>query len=200
MKEVTGRLYADLQDALDSHDLRYFLTRAAYPHLDVDERAELVTVSEVGAQQLELVTEHSDRTGRRVWIRPPANPREVDTLHRIFFLGGLVGGFSPSDQFLVMIDEHEQVIGGISYVRRTPTHTLLDKLAVGQRSQRRGLGRLLLEEFARRQRADGASLISAQFIRRDLLEHFGFRSHPRYPGVVLPLQPDAGGRLPAAGG
>ncbi len=187
LKQVLGRLYADLQPALDSHDLRYCLSRAAYPHLDLDEKAELVTITQVGTDRLELVTQHLDKTGRRLWIRPVANSREVDVLHRVFFLGGLGGGYSTNDQLLAVVDEADCVIGGVSYVRRTPTHAFLDKIAVLHRFRGHGIGRLLLNEFSRRLKADGVHIISAQFIRRDLLEQFGFKSNPRYAGVVLPL-------------
>ncbi len=86
-----------------------------------------------------------------------------------------------------MVDEADCVIGGVSYVRRTPTHAFLDKIAVLHRFRGHGIGRLLLNEFSRRLKADGVHIISAQFIRRDLLEQFGFKSNPRYAGVVLPL-------------
>ena len=187
-KAALAKLYADLHDLLDSHDLRYFLTRAAYPHLDLDEKAELVTISGAGADRLELVTQHTDRTGCELRIRPVANAREVDVLHRVFFLTGLGGVYRSSDQMLVLVDQDDYVIGGISYVRRTPTHVLLDKVAVRDRFRGNGLGRLLLGEFVRRLQAEGVSVVSAEFIRKDLLEQFGFKPNPRYAGIVLPLR------------
>ena len=37
------------------------------------------------------------------------------------------------------------------------------------------------------QAADGADIVSAQFIRAQWLSQFGFQSHLRYAGVVFPL-------------
>jgi long-chain acyl-CoA synthetase len=185
--EVLGRLYKDLQEKLPSDDQHYFLTRAAYPHLDLEEKAQLVTTSEVGAERAELATLHTDRSGRELRIRPPADSCELDTLYRIFYTGGVGGGLTAYEKFLAAVDEAGYVVGGIAHIRRTPYHVLLDKIAVLPRCRGRGIGRLLLREFLRRQAADGVAVVSADFIRNDWLAQFGFRPHPRYAGVVLPL-------------
>jgi long-subunit acyl-CoA synthetase (AMP-forming)/GNAT superfamily N-acetyltransferase len=185
--EVLGRLYADLREKLPTHDQQYFLTRAAYPHLELDEKAELVTTSEVGPGRAELVTVHADRTGREFRIRPPANPAEVDTLYRAFYTGGIGGGLTAHEKFLVAVDQASYVAGGVGYIPRTPYHVLLDKVAVLPRCRGRGIGRLLMHEFLRRQAAEGAAIVSAEFIRDSWLAQFGFRPHPRYAGVVLAL-------------
>jgi long-chain acyl-CoA synthetase len=187
IKEVLGRLYADLQEKLPSHDQHYFLTRAAYPHLEPDEKAELVTTSEVDVGRAELVTAHTDQTGRELRIRPVADSRELDTLHRIFYTGGIGGGLTASENFLVSVDRGGYVVGGVAFIRRTPHHVILDKIAVLPRCRGRGIGRILLQEFLRRQRAEGVTIVSAEFIRASWLSQFGFASHPRYAGVVLPL-------------
>ena len=185
--EVLGRLYTDLQEKLPSHDQQYFLTRAAYPHLELDEKAQLVITSEVGPGRAELVTLHVDGTGKELRIRPVANSREVDTLHRIFYVGGIGGGVTSHEKYLVVADQAGYVVGGVGYIRRTPPHVLLDKVAVLPRCRGRGIGRLLVQEFVRRQAAEGVTVVSAEFIRVSWLAQFGFESHPRYAGVVLPL-------------
>jgi GNAT superfamily N-acetyltransferase len=187
IKEVLGRLYADLQEKLPSHDQHYFLTRAAYPHLEPDEKAELVTTSEVDVGRAELVTVHTDQTGRELRIRPVADSRELDTLHRIFYTGGIGGGLTASENFLVGVDRGGYVVGGVAFIRRTPHHVILDKIAVLPRCRGRGIGRILLQEFLKRQRAEGVTIVSGEFIRASWLAQFGFASHPRYAGVVLPL-------------
>jgi long-subunit acyl-CoA synthetase (AMP-forming)/GNAT superfamily N-acetyltransferase len=185
--QVLGRLYTNLREKLPSHDHQYFLARAAYPHLDVQEKAALVTSSEVGRDHAELVTMHTDRTSREIRIRPAANSRELDTLHRIFYTGGIGGGLTAHERFLVALDDADHVIGGVGYIHRTPRHVLLDKISVLPRCRGRGIGKLLLHDFLRRQQAEHVGIVSAQFIRASWLGQFGFRSHPRYPGVVLPL-------------
>ncbi|MCP4246405.1 MAG: GNAT family N-acetyltransferase, partial [bacterium] len=187
IKEVLGRLYRQLGQKLPSPDLEYFLSRAAYPHLDLDEKAELVTTAEVGIDRVELVTEHTDRTGRTLRIRPVANTREVDTLHRIFYAGGMGGGLTSAEQLWVVVGEADLVIGGLGFIRRTPRHVVLDRIAVVQRCRGRGIGRVLMNEFVRRLAAEEVAIISAQLIRRHWLEQFGFKSHSRYAGVVLTL-------------
>jgi GNAT superfamily N-acetyltransferase len=187
IKEVLGRLYTDLQEKLPSHDQHYFLTRAAYPHLEPDEKAELVTTSEVDVGRAELVTVHTDQTSRELRIRPVADSRELDTLHRIFYTGGIGGGLTASENFLVGVDRGGYVVGGVAFIRRTPHHVILDKIAVLPRCRGRGIGRILLQEFLKRQRAEGVTIVSAEFIRASWLAQFGFASHPRYAGVVLPL-------------
>jgi GNAT superfamily N-acetyltransferase len=185
--DVLGRLYTELHEQLPSHDQHYFLTRAAYPHLDPDEKAELVKTAEAGPGRAELVTVHSDRLGRELRIRPASSSSEVDTLYRIFYAGGIGGGLVAHEQLLVVVDQAGYVVGGVGYIRRTPYHVLLDKVAVLPRCRGRGIGQLLMQEFLRRQAADGVAIVSAEFIRQTWLAQFGFRPHPRYAGVVHSL-------------
>jgi long-subunit acyl-CoA synthetase (AMP-forming)/GNAT superfamily N-acetyltransferase len=185
--DVLGRLYADLQEQLPSHDQHYFLTRAAYPHLDPDEKAELVKTGEVGPPRAELVTVHSDRLGRELRVRPASSSSEVDTLYRIFYAGGIGGGLVAHEQLLVAVDQAGYVVGGVGYIRRTPYHVLLDKVAVLPRCRGRGIGQLLMQEFLRRQAAEGVTIVSAEFIRQGWLAQFGFWPHARYAGLVRSL-------------
>jgi long-chain acyl-CoA synthetase len=187
IQEVLGQLYSDFQQKLPAHDEQYFLSRVAFPHLALDEKAELVTSAEAGASRVELVTFHTDRLGRQLRVRPPRSPAEMDALYRVFYAGGMAGGLSAHEAFLVASDESEFVVGGVGYIRRTPYHVLLDKLAVLPSCRRRGIGRLLLEEFLRRTSAEGAVAVSAEFIRDSWLGQFGFRAHPQCAGVVLRL-------------
>jgi long-subunit acyl-CoA synthetase (AMP-forming)/N-acetylglutamate synthase-like GNAT family acetyltransferase len=187
IKEVLGRLYAELREKLPTQDQQYFLTRAAYPHLEPNEKAELVSSAEAGPDRAELVTVHTDRINREVRIRPVASSRELDTLHRIFYTCGLGAALTAHERFFVAVDQAGYVIGGVAYIRRTPGHVLVDKLAVLPRCRGRGIGRMLLQEFLRRQAAEGVTIVSAEFIRASWLAHFGFKSDPRYAGVVLPL-------------
>lgn len=196
IKDVLGRLYAELRETLPTQDQQYFLTRATYPHLVVDSRAELIRTGEVGQDQAELATLHTDRIGRVFQIRPAANSREIDTLNRIFYASGIGGGLTSRERLLVAVDQSGYVIGGVAFIRRTPSHVILDKVAVLPRNRGRGIGRILLEEFIQRQAAEGVNVVSAEFIRAGWLEPFGFRSHPRYAGIVLELHRDGHGRRP----
>ena len=132
-------------------------------------------------------TVHTDRTGRELQIRPVANPFEMDTLQRVFYAGRIGGGLSAHEKILVVADQAGYIVGGVAYVRRTPGHVLLDKIAVLPRCRGTGVGRLLLLEFLRRQAAEGVATVSAQFVRAEWLAQFGFRTHPRYAGVVRSL-------------
>jgi len=185
VKKVLGQLYGNLRNKLPSYDEQYYLTRAAYPHLDPDEKAQLVTTAEVGTARAELVTICADRIGHELHIRPVADSFEMDTLYRAFYSGGIGGGLTAHENFLVAVDKTGYIVGGLAYIRRTPSHVLLDRIAVLPRCRGRGIGRVLLSEFLRRQAAEGVAVASAQFIRANWLAQFGFRPHPRYAGVVL---------------
>ena len=185
VKRVLGQLYGNLRNKLPSYDQQYFLTRAAYPHLDPDEKAQLVTTAEVGSARAELVTVCADRMGGELQIRPVADSFEMDTLYRAFYAGGMGGGLTAHENFLVAVDQIGYIVGGLAYIHRTPSHVLLDRITVLPRCRDRGIGRALLSEFLRRQAAEGVVVVSAQFIRANWLAQFGFRPHPRYAGVVL---------------
>lgn len=184
---VLGRLYHELEQEPLDHDVKYFLTRAAYPHLEVDEKAELVTVPKKGTGYTELVTHHTGRDGIGLIVRAPTNTRQVDEIHRIFYQVHIGGGVTSHDRYLLIFDESDNILGGLCYVWRTPRSVFLDKIAIQEWSRGRGIGQAVMSEFIRRMRAAGAATISARFIRREFIERCGFRPHPRYPGLTLLL-------------
>ncbi len=186
-REILARLANHLQKESSSYEQRYFLTRAAYPHLDPDEKAQMVTRADVESACADLVTLHTDRTGREFQVKPVANPVDMDTLYRAFYAGGIGGGLRDHEKFLVVADQLGYIVGGLAYVVRTPSHVLLDKITVLPRCRGRGIGRLLLLEFLRRQAAQGVAIVSAEFVQADWLAQFGFEPDPRYAGVVLSL-------------
>jgi len=100
IKEVLGRLYRGLQDKLPDYEQQYFLARAAYPHLELEETAELVTTTEAGPDRAELVTTHRDAAGGELRIRPVAEPGELDALYRLLHGVGIAVGFTGNERLL----------------------------------------------------------------------------------------------------
>ena len=66
-------------------------------------------------------------------------------------------------------------------------HTLYGSVQVSFRANA-STGRILLNEFLRRQAAEGVQIVSAELIRANWLAQFGFVSHPRYAGLVRELE------------
>jgi ribosomal protein S18 acetylase RimI-like enzyme len=190
IREVLGRLYRDVRDKLPQYDHQYFLARAAYPHLDPDEKAQLVTTAEAGTSRAELATVHSDAAGRELRIRPVADARELDALYRLFYSAGMGRGLTGEEGLLVALDPAGYVVGGIAYIARTPHHVLFDKVVVLPRFRGLGIGSLLTREFIRRLEAERVAIVSSEFIRAEWLGRFGFRPHPNHAGVVLLLAPE----------
>ena len=176
-----------LQDLLETpDDLRVF-QRMVFPHSPVDHRTVLMTVGPEEDRHVEVATEIHDKTGAAYTVRVPLAPSEYGKLYRLFFKAGYYKAISDDDRFLIVFDEQEQVVGGISWseVDRHVVH--LNGIVVSASLLGRGISSVLIEDCCARLADMGYEIVKTLFVLRPFFERHGFRLDRRWGGLVRPL-------------
>jgi ribosomal protein S18 acetylase RimI-like enzyme len=179
----------DLRARLDlGPDEDYFLARISFPHLKPEDLAGFVSSRLGGKQQSEIVVRLEDDEGQMYRVRHALNPKEVERLHRLFLAAKLEVQFRAEHQYLVAINDREQLIAGIYYEVEEGGHAAhLEKIVVADAYRRKGVADGLMREFFNRLRAAGTKTVTTGFFRPEYFYAYGFRIEKRYAGLVKSL-------------
>ncbi|MFQ5823860.1 MAG: GNAT family N-acetyltransferase [bacterium] len=171
-----------------NQDEEFFLARMSYPHLGPSDSAELISLTAEGTQKTDLVVFIEDDDGNLLSIRHPAAPKEIARLHRLFTLANMPVEFHPEHQFLVVLDERLQVIGGLFY-RQVDVQTVhMEKIVVAERHRKKGVSDGLMREFFNRLRSQRIKIVTVGFLRPEYFYKFGFKIDHHYGGMVKNLE------------
>jgi len=180
---------SDLQSMMEDPSDRRVFSRLVFPTA-TDRVYEVVEVSELEQEKVIVRSEIEDRTGETYSVRSPLEPAEVGQLYRIFVRAGYQVTLSDRDQYLLILDLREQVVGGIRYRVEAEDVVYLDGIVVSAGLQSRGLSSALLEDFCSRMAGQGMKVVRTHFhIRHFYLRH-GFQVHERWGGLVRFLEED----------
>jgi len=187
--EEVADAIADLRSRLDlSADDDYFLTRLSFPHLRPEDSAAFVEADFGGRQQSEVVVFQEDRDGNPFRIRHAMNPREVGRLHRLFLAANMDVRFRMEHQYLVALNQRNQVIGGIFYeIGDQEEAAHLEKIVVAEPYRRIGVADALMHEFCNRLRAAGVKTVTTGFFRPEYFYAYGFTIEKQYAGLMKSL-------------
>lgn len=178
---------SDLQAALENDGQRRAFKRMVFPSSD-EGGPELIAVGEEGDRQVVLHTHIRDKHAAEYTVREPRDPAEIGKLYRHFFKAGYYRTISRKDRFLVVVDEQEQVVGGISWqeVDRAVVH--LNGIVVTTPLLGRGISSVLIEDFCTRLANLGYEAVKTLFVLRPFFERHGFSLDRRWGGLVRSLE------------
>ena len=127
-------------------------------------------------------------------MRHAINPKEVERLYRLFLAARLDISFRTPHQYLVAINERDQIIAGIYYkFGEEPDLAHLEKIVVAERYRRKGVAGGLMNQFFDRLRDVGVKTLTTGFFRPEYFYAFGFRIGKRYAGLVKSLEEKGNG-------
>ena len=178
---------SDLQEAVQDSRWRQILNRMVFPG---STRPHSLKVDRLGREERSLVVVRSeivDRPGARYQVRPPLDPAEIGRLYRLFFNEKFPQRVREDDQYLVAIDSHEQIVGGLCYRISEDRVAAVDAMVIARPVQRRGLGRALLDDCCTRMHEQGAEIVKVHVLLRELATRQGFLEDPRWGGLVRGL-------------
>jgi N-acetylglutamate synthase-like GNAT family acetyltransferase len=186
--EVIDRLSALRSHLGPDSPEEYFLARLTYPHLRPGDEAGFLSTEMGGMRQTDIVVSLTDNRGRPYRIRQPINPKEVGRLHRLFHTAKLDVQFHPEHHYLVALSERDVIIGGMFFEVDDENRTAhLEKIVVGERYRKYGVGDGLMTEFFNRLRALGVETVTTGFFRPSYFYRFGFTVGTRQAGLVKKL-------------
>lgn len=189
-EEIVERIH-ELHESLSLNaEETFFFTRMTYPHLGPKDSAELISMRSHGVQKTDLVVFIQDVDDNTYSVRHPASPKEIARLHHLFTVANLQVEFRPEHQYLVVLNDRQNVIGGIFYRETGEDHVHLEKIVVDERYRRKGISDGLLKEFFNRLQAHGIKVVTVGFLRPEFFYRYGFRIDRSYGNMVKRLEPE----------
>ena len=175
---------SDLQALLDAPEDRAAFGRVVFPRMQPTQLLELLAVRHGDLQEVIVRSTVFDVASVRYDVREPLEPAEVGKLYRLYVTAGFLKTISAQDRFLVLLDESEQVVGGLSYQIVDEEVVHLDGIVMSGYLRGRGLNGALLEDFCARMANLGARVVRTHFFVRHFYMQRGFRIDRRYGGLV----------------
>ncbi|MCH7675661.1 GNAT family N-acetyltransferase [candidate division KSB1 bacterium] len=170
-----------------SEEESFFLTRMTYPHLGPKDTAKLISLSEHGTPTTTLIVFIEDQEGHKLGIRRPASAKEIAKLHKLYTMANLPIEFRPEHQYLIVVNERLQVIGGIFYRFIEPQNVHLEKIVVDNRYRKKGVSNGLMQEFFNRLKNQEVKIVTVGFLRPEFFYRFGFKIEHSYGNMVKRL-------------
>ena len=174
-----------------------FLAQMTYHHLGHKDTAEIVSLGTQGHTQSALMTFIEDDEGNRYGVRSPANPKEIVRLYKLFNAANLPVEFRHEHQYLVVLNERIQVIGGLFYRPVDKQHVHLEKIVVDARFRRKTISDGLMNEFFNRIQSKGAKIVTVGYLRPEYFYKFGFKIDQRYGNMVKRFEKKTGKKIAA---
>ena len=122
--------------------------------------------------------------GTPYYVRETTEPSEVGQLYRLFLRQRYPKTVSEHDQFLIVVDALDRLVGGIFFVVESERTVHLDGVVITRQLQNKGLGSALLEDFCMRMSNYGFEVVRTNFYRRNFYLKRSFQTDKRWPGLV----------------
>jgi len=179
----------DLQAALGEPASREAFSRMVFPRALPSQHLEVRAIGASEHRQVIVRSEITDRRGVRFVVREPIAPAEIGNLYRLLRDSDYRMGISELEHHLVITDEGDQVVGGLTYLLQDQDVVYMSGLVVAGSLKGRGIASALLEDFCVRMAARGARLVKTDFLVRHFFTANGFQVDARWGGLVRHLGP-----------
>ena len=130
----------------------------------------------------------TDKSGKRYILREPIEARETGQLYQLFFRENYPKEISDHDHQYVLTDEHEKIVGGITFRQIEDHNILLDGIVVTSSLQGKGIASGMIENFFASMAARGAEFVKAHFLFGNYyLKHF-FEVDKKWGALIKSLK------------
>jgi len=175
---------SDLQTTLDDPDDRRVFSHMIFPRAPEQQHLDVFAVGESEHKHVIIRTFITDKQGAQYTLREPIEPAEIGQLYRLFFKEGYSKTVTDRDRFLLVVDNHDQVIGGLCYRRDGDEIVHLDGSVIAAPLMGRGIGGALLEDFCARMATQGIRVVKTHFFLRRFYTARGFEVDTRWGALV----------------
>jgi len=174
----------ELQEVLKDETDKRVLNKLISPFSS--QNFELITEKDSDDKQVILKTQAIDSFGINYTIRKPISPFEIASLHKLFILDNYPVRIEPALQYLVIIDDEDEdrIVGGICYKIQYMNVAHLEGIDISRTYRKRGLGRIIIEDFCDRLKSNGIKTLTTHFYLRSFFEKFGFKMDSRWGGLA----------------
>lgn len=177
----------ELQDSFEFQYDRDVFSRMVFPAFKTNTKFDLLKIVEKNRKDVIVQTFVFDKYGEQYFVREPIEASEIGSLYRIFIKEKYPVSITENDDFLLLIDAHGKIIGGISYKATEDNSALLEGIAVSSQFKSFGLGSALANDFAARMKSRGIQMLKTHFVLRHFFEKLGFSTDKRWGMMVKML-------------
>jgi GNAT superfamily N-acetyltransferase/translation initiation factor 2 beta subunit (eIF-2beta)/eIF-5 len=194
--EIINRLYrnkdekatqlielTELQSLINNADDRLVFTRMLFPRGASPE----MKIVQTGANNISKTIIKSfikDNSGDIYTFREASHVSEIGNLYRIFFKENYPKVLSELDEYYVLTDSIDRIIGGLCYRKVDSSSVLIDGGIVISSMSNRGLGSAMLEDFCARMASQGYEYAKAHFFLKNFYMKRGFKFDKRHGTLV----------------
>lgn len=181
---------SELQSTLDDPIDREIFSKMVFPGYTKSLQYDIAKFEEKQDLSLIVKTSFKDNFGDSYIFRQPIEPAEIGILYRLFYKEKLTKLISEQDQFLVLFDSNDRIIGGIIYQIKEDNSCTLDGIVLATQYRGRGLGRAMMEDFINRMYSQGIDIVKTTFYVEAFFSKFGFKVDKRWGLLVRILNKD----------
>ena len=170
MKDMKGGLaiqlteLSDLQAEIVNPEMKLVFSRMVFPRLQGEMGIDFLKIGDNKQEHVVVRFTFHDKTGQRYTLREPVEARETGQLYQLFFREKYPKEISDYDHQYVLTDEHEKIVGGITYRYIEDHNILLDGIVVTSALQGKGIASGMLEKFFASMSAQGVEVVRAHFL------------------------------------
>ncbi|MBX3043716.1 MAG: GNAT family N-acetyltransferase [Candidatus Kapabacteria bacterium] len=173
----------DLQNLIENTDDRLIFSRMLFPKSEaVDFKLAKPVYSDTSAPVVKTFIK--DQAGEIYTFREAESASEVGNLYRIFFKEKYPKVISENDEYIVLFDSIDRIVGGICYRKTDKNSVLIDGSVVISALSNRGLGSAMLEDFCGRMASHGFDSVKAHFFLKNFYLKRGFVVDRRHGTLV----------------
>lgn len=178
---------SELQSALVHPDDREIFSRMVFPRLQQKQAIDFMKVGESLRAHMVVRFSLTDRTGRRYTQRSPVEPREVGLLYHLFYRENYPKEISEEDIQIVVADDRDRIVAGMTYRSLDAESVLLDGIVVNSTLQGRGIGSAMMENFFTHMAGLGIRVIKAHFLFGTFYMKHYFEADKKWGALVKKL-------------
>ena len=173
----------ELQSLLESGDDRLMFTRMLFPKADTG----VMSIIRPGSNDATgpiIKSFIKDIAGEIYTFREAQGAAEVGNLYRIFFKEKYPKVITEQDEYFVLTDSIDRIVGGICYRKTDSSSVLIDGSVVITALSNRGLGSAMLEDFCTRMASVNYESVKAHFFLKNFYLKRGFTLDRRHGTLV----------------
>jgi long-chain acyl-CoA synthetase len=170
----------------DSEDQDVF-NRMVFPSLPVHQKIGFLKTRDEHLEEVVVQFTIQDTKGKQFLLREPIEPREIGLLYQLFYRENYPKEPVENDRQLVLIDDHDRVVGGLTWRSLDKKMVLLDGIVINHLLQDRGLGSGVMKHFFAAMEARGVQVIKAHFLLGNVFMKNYFRVDPQWGALVKRL-------------
>jgi predicted GNAT family acetyltransferase len=155
---------SELQYAITNPDDKSIFSRMVFPRLQGEQKIDFLKVGDRTKEHVVVRFSLQDKNGSKYTQREPIVPREIGQLYQLFFRENYPKEISDADNHMVVADENDRIIGGLTWRHLEHNNVLLDGVVVTSSLQGRGIASAMMENFFTNMAAMGIKIVKAHFL------------------------------------